>query len=98
MAIYMRHYLSGLAAAMIILSAPAALAQDFPQDQSQQPAPVLPADPLDDEQMRLSIEEFYARMQRVKKPEADLANLGSLFFSPWQHMLLKEAKEGFKTR
>jgi len=47
---------------------------------------------LSDEQLLLSLREMYQRRSKVREPDVDMSQIGSLFFTMWQHSLLREAR------
>ena len=55
-------------------------------------------DPLNDEMLRVDIQESYQRLRKLREPETSPREMGSVMFTMWQHALLQEAKEGFITR
>ena len=58
----------------------------------------LAADPLLDVQLRIGIQESFARRLKLSTPQTRPEEMGSVLFSPWQHALLQEAKKGFRAR
>jgi hypothetical protein len=56
------------------------------------------ADPMQDEQMHVNIQDAYQLKTRLHKPEVSQEDFHSLFFTPWQYALLQEAKRGFMSR
>ena len=53
---------------------------------------------LQDEQLRIGLQEAYQRKIKLRQPDVDPARLGTMFFTIWQHALLQEAKARFMTR
>jgi hypothetical protein len=53
---------------------------------------------LQDEQLRIDLQESFQRKSRLRAPDVDPAQLSTLLFTLWQHELLQEAKARFKTR
>ena len=56
------------------------------------------ADPLQDPQMRVTIQDSIQFKAKLRTPEITPRDFGSVFFTLWQHALLLEAKRGFLTR
>lgn len=102
-----RHHRLILAAAsaafLSFLSLGIAFAQDAP---AQEAAPTVKdqAEPTDidrilqDEQLRIGLQESFQRKIKLRQPDVDLTRLGTMFFTVWQHALLQEAKARFLTR
>ena len=53
------------------------------------------ADPMQDEQMRVTIQQSYEFRTKLRAPEIMPRDFGTVFFTLWQHALLQEAKRGF---
>jgi len=53
---------------------------------------------LQDEQLRIGLQESFQRKSKLRAPDVDPAQLNTLLFTLWQHELLQEAKARFKTR
>ena len=53
---------------------------------------------LQDEQLRIGIEEAFQRKIKLRQADVDPARLQTMFFTIWQHALLQEAKARFMTR
>lgn len=92
-------------AAVLAFAAPVR-AQDT-QAGAASPADVTPPAPqettdidkiLQDEQLRIGLQEAFQRKSRLRAPDVDLSALHTLFFTLWQHELLQEAKMKFVTR
>jgi hypothetical protein len=56
------------------------------------------ADPMQDAQMRVTIQQSYEFRTKLRAPEIMPQEFGTVFFTLWQHALLEEAKRGFLTR
>jgi hypothetical protein len=61
-------------------------------------APTAAADPMQDEQMRVNIQNAFDLKSKLHKPEISPQEFRTLFFTPWQYALLQEAKRGFLSR
>src|ERR1035437_6454072 len=92
------------ASAPVAAVAPPVLPGALPQGQPAA-APEAPSsaagkgvDPMEDEQMHVSIEQSFQYRARMEKPAINPEEIGTLFFTLWQHSLLQEAKRGFTTR
>lgn len=53
---------------------------------------------LQDEQLRIGLQEAFQRKSKLRAPDVDLSALHTVLFSLWQHELLQEAKMKFVTR
>lgn len=55
-------------------------------------------DPLEDEQLRIDLQQAYFLKTKLRDPDINPQDLGTIFFTLWQHALLQEAKIGFLSR
>jgi hypothetical protein len=60
--------------------------------------PANSTDPLQDEQLRIGIQDSFQFKRKLREPEVMPQDFVSVFFTLWQHSLLQEAKAGFITR
>lgn len=53
---------------------------------------------LQDEQLRIGLQEAFQRKSKLRQPDVDITRITTMFFTRWQHALLQEAKARFTTR
>lgn len=90
-------------ALFLLLPAGAGQAQDSAVSQAevsteQSPVPTDIDRILQDEQLRIGLQEAFQRKSKLRQPDVDIARIGTMFFTRWQHALLQEAKARFTTR
>lgn len=89
------------AAALAFVCSPA-LAQDAGAVPPGTEAPTPPLSDIDrilqDEQLRIGLQEMFQRKSKLRTPDVDPSQLTTLLFTLWQHELLLEAKALFDGR